>query len=270
MDNKLHLAISHKHILVSEIENPDGLKVGMIQLNRPEVLNALNIELMKELVESLEAFDVDTEIGCMIVTVNQKAFAAGADINEMAEATTIEMFQRDQFATWDRIMKIKKPVIACVSGYALGGGCELALTCDMVTASESAKFGQPEINLGIIPGAGGTQRLTRAIGKAKSMEMILTGKMYKAKEMFEAGLIASIFPDESYLDESIKMAKEIANKPTIAVQLAKECIMKSFNTTIEDGVQFERRNFYLLFSSEDKVEGMKAFIEKRKAVWKNK
>lgn len=270
MDNKLHLTMSFKNILVSEIENPEGLKVGMIQINRPDVLNALNIELMKELVETLEVFDNDAEIGCMIITGNQKAFAAGADINEMAEASTVEMFKRDQFATWDKIMKFKKPIIACVSGYALGGGCELAMTCDMIFAAEGAKFGQPEINLGIIPGAGGTQRLTRAVGKARTMEMILTGKMYSAKDMFEAGLISSIYPDDTYLEDTIKIAKGIANKPTIAVQLAKECIMKAFNSTIEDGVQFERRNFYLLFSSDDKVEGMKAFIEKRKPVWKHK
>jgi enoyl-CoA hydratase len=167
-------------------------------------------------------------------------------------------------------MKIKKPVIASVSGYALGGGCELAMSCDMIFAAEGAKFGQPEINLGIIPGAGGTQRLTRAIGKVRAMEMIITGKMYSAKEMFDAGLLTAVFADDVYLDETIKVAKEISNKPAIAVQLAKECIMKAYNTTIEDGIQFERRNFYLLFSSEDKIEGMKAFIEKRKPVWKNK
>lgn len=270
MENKLHLTISYKHILVSEIENQGGLNIGKIQINRPDVLNALNIELMKELVETLEAFNNDSEIGCMIITGNQKAFAAGADINEMADASTVDMYKRDQFATWDRMMKIKKPIIACVSGYALGGGCELAMTCDIITAAESSKFGQPEINLGIIPGAGGTQRLTRAIGKARSMEMILTGKMYSAKEMFDAGLVSSVYPNDTYYEDTINVAREIANKPTIAVQLAKECIMKSFNSTVEDGVQFERRNFYLLFSSEDKAEGMKAFIEKRKPVWKNK
>lgn len=270
MSEKSHLSGSYKNILVSEIENPKALKVGLIQLNRPEVLNALNIDLMKEVVEALEAFDKDNETGCMVITGNQKAFAAGADIKEMADATSVEMLLRDQFARWDRIRKIKKPVIAAVSGFALGGGCELAMTCDMIIAAESAKFGQPEINLGVIPGAGGTQRLTKAIGKARAMEMILTGKMFGAEEMFIAGLVTKVVDSDIYLDEAIEFAKEIASKPTIAVQLAKESILKSFDSTIESGLEFERKNFYLLFSTEDKFEGMKAFVEKRKAEWKGK
>lgn len=270
MSDKAHLTNSYKNILISEIENPKALKTGLIRLNRPDVLNALNNELMKEVVEVLEAFDKDSEIGCMVLTGNERAFAAGADIKEMADATSIEMLLRDQFARWDRIRKIKKPIIAAVSGFALGGGCELAMTCDMIVAAESAKFGQPEINLGVIPGAGGTQRMTKAIGKAKSMEAVLTGNMYTSKEMYNAGLVNKVVDNDIYLDEAIELAKTISSKPTIAVQLAKECVLKSFDSTIEAGLEFERKNFYLLFGTEDKFEGMKAFIEKRKADWKGK
>lgn len=270
MSEKTHLTTLYKNILVSEIENSRSLKVGLIQLNRPEVLNALNNELMQEVVSVLEAFDKDSDIGCTVLSGNQKAFAAGADIKEMADATSIEMLIRDQFARWDRIRKLKKPVIAAVSGFALGGGCELAMSCDMIIAAEGAKFGQPEINLGVIPGAGGTQRLTKAVGKARAMEIILTGKMFTAKEMFNGGLVTKVVDNDLYLDEAIELAKEIATKPTIAVQLAKECILKSFDSTIESGLEFERKNFYLLFSTEDKFEGMKAFVEKRKAEWKGK
>ncbi len=268
MSDKALQANSYKNILISEIDNPGALKVGMVQLNRPDVLNALNIELMKEVVEALEKFDKDVSIGCIVITGNQKAFAAGADIKEMAEATAVEMLLRDQFARWDKIRKIKKPIIAAVSGFALGGGCELAMTCDMIVAAENAKFGQPEINLAVMPGAGGTQRLTKAIGKARAMEMILTGKLYTAKDMFMAGLITKIVDNDLYLDEAIELAKDIASKPSIAVQLAKEAILKSFDATIESGLDFERKNFYLLFATEDKFEGMKAFSEKRKAKWK--
>jgi len=260
----------NRFIIVSEIENPGGLKVGLIQLNRPDALNALNIPLLYEVMYAYEAFDEDNDIGCIVITGSQKAFAAGADIKEMAEISTVEMYFRDKFAVWDRIRRIKKPIIAAVSGYALGGGNELVMNCDMIVAAENSKFGQPEINLGIIPGAGGTQRLTRAIGKAKSMEAILTGKIYTAKEMYELGLITKVVSNDTYLDDAVALAKEVANKPAIAVRLAKECILKSFDTTIEGGIEFERKNFYLLFASEDKVEGMNAFIEKRKPVWKHK
>jgi len=270
MSDKSHLTKTYNNILVSEIENKGALKTGLIQLNRPDVLNALNIDLMKEVVEALELFDADSEIGCMALRGNKKAFAAGADIKEMAEAGAIEMLLRDQFARWDRIRKIKKPVIAAVSGFALGGGCELAMSCDMIVASESAKFGQPEINLGVIPGAGGTQRLTKAIGKARAMEMILTGKMFGAFEMFEAGLVTKVVDTEVYLDEALELSREICTKPTVAIQLAKESVLKSFDLTIESGLEHERKNFYLLFATEDKSEGMKAFVEKRKAEWKGK
>lgn len=270
MSDKSYLSKTYKNVLVSETENKDALKTGLIQLNRPDVLNALNIELMKEVVEVLEQFDIDSEIGCMVITGNKKAFAAGADIKEMADAGSIEMLLRDQFARWDRIRKIKKPIIAAVSGFALGGGCELAMSCDMIVASESAKFGQPEINLGVMPGAGGTQRLTKAIGKARAMEIILTGKMINAAEMFEAGLVTKLADPDVYLEEALELAREISSKPTVAVQLAKESVLRSFDLTIEAGLEFERKNFYLLFSSEDKFEGMKAFVEKRKAQWKGK
>ena len=270
MSDKSHLTKTYNNILISEIENKGALKSGLIQLNRPDALNALNIELMKEVVEALESFDSDTEIGCMVLTGSKKSFAAGADIKEMAEAGAIEMLLRDQFARWDRIRKIKKPVIAAVSGFALGGGCELAMSCDMIVASESAKFGQPEINLGVIPGAGGTQRLTKAIGKARAMEMILTGRMFSASEMYDAGLVTKVVDTEVYLDEALELAREICTKPTVAIQLAKESVLKSFDLTIESGLEHERKNFYLLFATEDKSEGMKAFVEKRKAEWKGK
>ncbi|MGH2576032.1 MAG: enoyl-CoA hydratase-related protein [Ignavibacteria bacterium] len=268
--NKPSLSADYKNIIVTEIDNPKGLKVGLIQFNRPDVLNALNMELMAELLKAAEKFDKNKEVGCIIITGNQKAFAAGADIKEMADASAVEMYVRDQFATWDKIRKIKKPIIAAVSGFVLGGGNELAMACDMIVAAESTKFGQPEIKIGIIPGAGGTQRLTRAVGKAKAMEMILTGKMFSAKEMFDAGLVTRVVPDELYLDEAAELAKEIASMPPIAVQIGKEAILKSFDTTIEGGLEYERKNFYLLFASEDMKEGMNAFIEKRTPKWKGK
>jgi enoyl-CoA hydratase len=243
---------------------------AFIQFNRPEVLNAINMKLMEELVSTLEDLDQDSDIRCIILTGNEKAFAAGADIKEMAEASAMEMLQRDQFARWDRIRKIKKPIIAAVSGFALGGGCELAMTCDIILASESAKFGQPEITIGVIPGAGGTQRLTRAVGKYKAMEMILTGSMITAEEAKQWGLVVKVVPNEYLVEEAKNLAKVIASKPSVAVRLAKEAVLKSFDTTIEGGLEFERKNFYMLFASEDQKEGMKAFVEKRKPEWKGR
>lgn len=270
MSDKSYLTASYDNILVSEIENTNGLKVGLIQLNRPDALNALNIPLMKEVVETMENMDIDEEIGCIVLTGNARAFAAGADIKEMADATAIEMQLSNRFARWDRIRKIRKPIIAAVSGFALGGGCELAMSCDMIIGAESAKFGQPEINLGVIPGAGGTQRLTKAIGKARAMEMILTGRMMSSKDMYEAGLLTRVVEDAVYLDEAIELGKEIASKPNLAVMLGKESVNKALDLTIESGLEYERKNFYLLFATEDKFEGMKAFVEKRKAEWKGK
>jgi enoyl-CoA hydratase len=257
--------MTYTNILVTK---HDGYAI--VQFNRPEVLNAINIKLMEELVDALETLDKDNEVRAIIITGNEKAFAAGADIKEMADATAVEMLMRDQFARWDRIRKIKKPLIAAVSGFALGGGCELSMTCDIIIASETAKFGQPEINIGVMPGAGGTQRLTRAVGKYKAMEMVLTGKMVSADEAMRWGLVNKVVPVEYYLEEAKTLAKEIASKPPLAVRLAKEAVLKAFDTTIEGGLEFERKNFYLLFASDDQKEGMKAFVEKRKPEWKGK
>jgi enoyl-CoA hydratase len=241
---------------------------AIVQINRPDVLNALNMKVMEEIVDALETLDRDDSVRCIIMTGSEKAFAAGADIKEMADASAMEMLKRDQFARWDRIRKIKKPIIAAVSGFALGGGCELVMICDMVIASETAKFGQPEINLGVMPGAGGTQRLTRAVGKAQAMEIVLTGRLVSAGEALAMGLINKVVPVEYYLEEARNLARVIASKPPVAVKLAKESVLKSFDTTIEGGLEFERKNFYLLFSSTDQKEGMNAFVEKRDAEWR--
>jgi enoyl-CoA hydratase len=255
----------YKNILLTR----DGF-VATIQLNRPKALNALNIELMTELVDCLESLDQDEGIRAIVLTGSERAFAAGADIKEMAEATAVEMLTRDQFARWDRIRKIKKPIIAAVSGFALGGGCELMMHCDIIVASETTRIGQPEILIGVMPGAGGTQRLTRAVGKGLAMEMILTGRQITAEEALQAGLVQKVVPVEFYLEEAQRMAREISERPPVAVRLAKEAILKSFDTTIEMGLEYERKNFYLLFATEDMREGMSAFIEKRKAEWKGK
>ncbi len=242
-------------------------RAGLIQINRPQQLNALNAVVMEELALALEEFDRDERVGCLVVTGNQRAFAAGADIKEMAEASAVEMLKRDNIARWDRIRKIKKPVIAAVSGYCLGGGCELAMACDLIVASESAQFGQPEINIGVMPGAGGTQRLTRAIGKSKAMEMVLTGRFMGAPEAERTGLVARVVPVEVYLDEALQLANEIASRPPVAVRFAKEAINKAFEASLTEGLEFERRLFYFLFATEDQKEGMRAFIEKRAAEW---
>jgi enoyl-CoA hydratase len=243
---------------------------ALIQLNRPEVLNAISAELMAALVARLEESDADDQVRCIIITGNERSFAAGADIKEMAEATAAEMLLRDQFARWERIRRISKPLIAAVGGFALGGGCELAMACDMIIASESARFGQPEISIGVIPGAGGTQRLTRAVGKAKAMEMVLTGRMITADEALRWGLVNKVVPAESLLTEARIWAAEIASLPPLAVRLAKESVLRSFDTTLEGGLEFERKNFYLLFASEDQKEGMKSFLEKRRPQWKGR
>jgi enoyl-CoA hydratase len=242
-------------------------RVGLVQLNRPDALNALSPDLMKELVDALEAFNQDDSIGAIVLTGGEKVFAAGADIKRMAEASAVDMLLMDQLARWDRIRKLHKPVIAAINGFALGGGCELAMMCDIIVAGENAKFGQPEINIGVIPGAGGTQRLTRAVGKAKAMELILTGRQFSAQEAYEMGLISKVVPPEVTIDEAKTLAKTIAEKPPIAVRLAKDAILKSFDTTIEGGLDYERKLFYLLFASADQKEGMRAFMEKRSPVW---
>lgn len=242
--------------------------IAVIQLNRPEVLNALNLQLMDELLSAFAALEADPEVRCVVLTGNERAFAAGADIKDMAEASTLEMLKRDQFAKWDRIRRFKKPLIAAVSGYALGGGNELAMLCDMIVASETAQFGQPEINIGVIPGAGGTQRLTRAVGKAIAMEVVLGGRTLTAKEAYQFGLVNRVVPIEVYLSEAKRLAEKIAEKSPIALQLAKDAVLKVYDSHMQDGLEFERKNFYMLFSTEDQKEGMAAFIEKRKPQFK--
>jgi enoyl-CoA hydratase len=244
--------------------------VGIVQFNRPKALNALNRELMAETMDALDAFDQDDGIGAMIVTGSEKAFAAGADIKEMANATPAQMLDNPFIGYWDRLTKIHKPVIAAVSGYALGGGMELAMACDMIVASETALFGQPEINLGVIPGAGGTQRLTYAVGKALAMEIILNDRRLTAQEALHFGLVNHICPVDSYLDEAVQLASEIAARAPIAVQMAKEAVNTVYETSLQAGLAHERRLFYFLFSTEDQKEGMDAFVNKRKAEWQGK
>lgn len=257
--------MSYEFILVEPQVAPF---VAMIRLNRPKELNALNLQLMGEIRDAMQILDNDEQVRAIVITGNDRAFAAGADIKQMAGKTAIDMLKIDQFSTWDTIRKTKKPIIAAVSGFALGGGCELVMHCDMVVASETAQFGQPEINIGVMPGAGGTQRLTRAVGKVRAMEMVLTGKFITAQEAKEAGLINKVVPVELYLDEAIKMAASVAEKSPIAVQLAKESVLKAFDSHLQEGLYFERKNFYLLFATEDQKEGMNAFVEKRKADFK--
>lgn len=244
--------------------------VALIELNRPKELNALNLQLMGELRDALKALNDDDNVRVIILTGNDKAFAAGADIKQMADKTAIDMLKIDQFSTWDQIRKTKKPLIAAVSGFALGGGCELAMTCDMIIASETAKFGQPEIKIGVMPGAGGTQRLTKAIGKAKAMELVLSGRFISGEEAMSYGLVNKVAPVEMYMYEALTLAKEIAQKSPIAAQLAKEAVNRSFETHLDEGLTFERKNFYLTFASEDQKEGMSAFVEKRKPDYKGK
>jgi enoyl-CoA hydratase len=245
--------------------NPQAQKfVTLIQLNRPGELNALNRQLMTELSSALRVLDADEQVRVIVLTGNEKAFAAGADIKEMADATAIDMVNRDQFATWDLIRKTKKPIIAAVSGFALGGGCELMMNCDLIVASETARIGQPEIKIGVMPGAGGTQRLTRSVGKALAMEIVLTGRFITAEEALRAGLINRVVPVEFYLKEALLWAQEIAQLSPVALKLAKEAVLQAFNTSLDEGLMLERKNFYLCFASEDQKEGMKAFVEKRK------
>lgn len=244
--------------------------IAVIQLHRPKELNALNRELMLEIRDTLRQLDDDDRVRVIILTGGQKVFAAGADIKQMANATAIDMLNIDQFSTWDQIKKTKKPIIAAVSGFALGGGCELAMTCDMIVASDTAKFGQPEIKIGTMPGAGGTQRLTRAVGKALAMEWVLTGKFISAEEALQAGLINKIVPTELLMDETLKLARLIAAQSPVAVKLAKESVNNTFNSTLEEGLLFERKNFYLTFASQDQKEGMAAFVEKRNPDFKGK
>jgi enoyl-CoA hydratase len=244
--------------------------VALIELNRPKELNALNLQLMGEIRDALRQLDADDNVRAIVITGSKKAFAAGADIKQMAGKGAVDMLLIDQFSTWDAIRKTKKPLIAAVSGFALGGGCELAMTCDMIIASETAQFGQPEIKIGVMPGAGGTQRLTRAIGKAKAMEMVLTGRFIAAAEADRLGLVTKVVPEELYLEEALKLAARIAEMSPIAVRMAKESVNRSYEGHLDDGLHFERKNFYMLFASDDQKEGMAAFIEKRKPDFKGR
>jgi enoyl-CoA hydratase len=257
--------VSYETILV---ETRD--KVGLITLNRPQALNALNSQLMAELTEALKAFDDDDAIGAMVIAGNEKAFAAGADIKEMAGKSAVDMLKGSFVDAWDTIRKIGKPIIAAVSGWALGGGNELAMLCDMIVASETAKFGQPEINLGIIPGAGGTQRLTRAVGKAIAMEMVLNDRKLTAEEALRYGLVNRVAPAEDYLDEAIGLAQQIAERAPVAARIGKEAVNHAYETTLNEGVAVERRLFQFLFATEDRSEGLAAFVEKRKPDWRGK
>ncbi len=244
--------------------------IALIELYRPKELNALNLQLMQELRDTLKQLDNNAAVRVIIITGNEQAFAAGADIKQMADKTAIDMLLIDQFSTWDQIRKTRKPIIAAVSGFALGGGCELAMTCDMIIASESAKFGQPEIKIGVMPGAGGTQRLTKAIGKARAMELVLTGRFISAEEARDYGLVNKVVPVEMYMYEATQLAKEIAAMSPIATMLAKEAVNRSFETFLDEGLHFERKNFYLAFASDDQKEGMAAFVEKRKPDFKGR
>jgi len=242
--------------------------VGIVQLNRPKVLNALNSELMTELVDALEELDRSQDIRVIILTGGPNVFAAGADLREMVETTPVELILGRRFELWDRIRRIAKPIIAAVTGFCLGGGNELAMNCDIILASETATFGQPEVNVGIMPGAGGTQRLTRAVGKYKAMEMILTGNSISAEEAYRLGLVNRVVPRERVMEEARKVAKEIASKPPISIRAAKEAILRAQDTTLELGLEFERKAFFMLFATDDRKEGMKAFLEKRKPTFK--
>jgi len=243
-------------------------RVGLVRLNRPEARNALNNTLLAELMDALAVFDADETIGAIVITGDERAFAAGADIKEMQSLSAVEMLLRDNIAQFDRLRQIKKPVIAAVSGWCLGGGNELALSCDLIVASETARFGQPEINIGVIPGAGGTQRLPRAVGKALAMEMVLNNRTLSAAEALQFGMINRVVPVERYLDQALALAGELAARAPLALRLAKQAVNYAFESSLTDGLAAERRAFYFLFSSQDQKEGMSAFVEKRKPEWK--
>ena len=258
--------MANENILVS-IEGA----VGLIQLNRPKVLNALNGALMTELGDAVEEMDQNAAVRCIVIHGGERAFSAGADIDQMKTATPLVMIENSWInRNFDRLRKVTKPIVAAVSGYCLGGGCELAMACDIILASESAQFGQPEISIGIIPGAGGTQRLPRAIGKSRAMELVLTGKFINAREAEARGLVSRVVPVELYLEEAKSLAREIASKPPVAVRFAKEAINKVYELPLTEGLDYESRLFHILFSTDDQKEGMAAFVEKRKPEWKGK
>jgi enoyl-CoA hydratase len=244
-------------------------EVGLITLNRPAALNALNAALIAELSQAIDGFEADDKIGCIVLTGSEKAFAAGADIKEMQSKTYMSAYKEDFIASWDRVARARKPVIAAVAGYALGGGCELAMMCDFIIAADTAKFGQPEINLGVMPGAGGTQRLTRFVGKSKAMDMCLTGRMMDAEEANKCGLVSRVVPADKLIEEALKVAGVIASKSTVIAMMTKESVNRAYETTLAEGIRFERRVFHAMFATEDQKEGMTAFIEKRKPTFKN-
>jgi enoyl-CoA hydratase len=245
-------------------------KVGVIRLNRPQALNALNAALMQELGAAVAACEADPDISCLVITGSDKAFAAGADIKEMVDKTFLDAFMDDFTGGWHQIARARKPVIAAVAGFALGGGCELAMQCDLIIAADTAKFGQPEIKLGIIPGIGGTQRLTRAVGKAKAMDLCLTGRMMDAAEAERAGLVARVVPAPNLMDEAMKVAETIAAMSLPVLMVAKEAVNRAFETTLAEGIRFERRTFHSLFATQDQKEGMTAFVEKRPPKFQNR
>ena len=245
-------------------------RVGIVQINRPDALNALNAQVLSETADALRSFDADDSIGCMILTGNEKAFAAGADIKAMAQATVVEMMNSPLMQYWEAIRDTQKPLIAAINGWCLGGGCELAMSCDLLIAGAGAKFGQPEINLAIIPGAGGTQRLTRAVGKAVAMDMVLSGRRLSAEEAFDFGLVSRVAPDAELMTVALEVATAIADKAPVALRLAKEAVNAAFETTLAEGIRLERRLFTTLFATEDQKEGMAAFIEKRKPEWRGR
>ena len=241
--------------------------VGLIRLNRPQVLNALSADLLDELAAAAAALDADATIGCLVITGNEKAFSAGADIGKMAESSAFDMLNSGMIERWNKLRTVGKPILAAVSGHCLGGGCELAMICDIIIASESAKFGQPEINIGVIPGAGGTQRLTKAVGKSLAMEMVLTGRRLSADEALRYGLCSQVVPVDEHLERSLDVAAKIAAQAPLAVQMGKAAVNKSFEVGLQEGLEFEKTLFYFLFASDDQKEGMRAFMEKRAAVW---
>ena len=245
-------------------------KVGLITLNRPKALNALNTTVLREVVQELKSMDADARIGAIVLTGSEKAFAAGADIKEMQPKTYVEAFMEDFFAGWEEVTRIRKPIIAAVAGYALGGGCELAMLCDFIIAAENAKFGQPEITLGVMPGMGGSQRLTRFVGKSKAMDMCLTGRMMDAAEAERSGLVSRVVPTGELLEEALRAAGKIADFSLPAVIMAKEAVNRSYETTLAEGLRFERRVFHSMFATEDQKEGMAAFTEKRTANFRNR
>ena len=258
-------------LILTDVRGDGERRTGLVTLNRPKQLNALNDELMNQLGAALKAFDADEAIGCIVVTGSEKAFAAGADIGAMAGYSYMDAYKGDYITrNWEQIRTIRKPVIAAVAGFALGGGCELAMMCDFIIAAESARFGQPEIKLGVIPGAGGTQRLPRAVGKSKAMEMVLTGRMMDAAEAERAGLVSRIVPSDKLLDEALAAAALINQMSGPSIMMAKDSVNRAFESGLADGVSYERRLFHALFATDDQKEGMDAFVNKRKPVWKHR